>query len=139
MYIANATGCSSIWGGSSPSTPYTVNAKGEGPAWANSLFEDNAEHGYGMYLGQEAIRNRLIAKVEAIAESDKASEEAKAAAKAAAVADNNFTTPLYLKKAALAYEAAGEAEKAKKCLETINDKYPSSIEAREAEKVVGTL
>ena len=52
MYIANATGCSSIWGNSSPSTPYTVNAKGQGPAWANSLFEDNAEFGYGMLLAQ---------------------------------------------------------------------------------------
>ncbi len=51
MYIANATGCSSIWGGSAPSTPYTVNKKGHGPAWANSLFEDNAEYGYGMYPG----------------------------------------------------------------------------------------
>ena len=51
MYIANATGCSSIWGGSAPSTPYTVNKEGHGPAWANSLFEDNAEFGYGMYPG----------------------------------------------------------------------------------------
>lgn len=64
MYIANATGCSSIWGGSSPSTPYTVNKSGFGPAWANSLFEDNAEYGYGMYLAQKAIRDRLIAKLE---------------------------------------------------------------------------
>lgn len=60
MYIANATGCSSIWGGSSPSTPYTVNKEGKGPAWANSLFEDNAEYGYGMQLGQKALRDRLI-------------------------------------------------------------------------------
>ena len=67
MMIANATGCSSIWGGSSPSTPYTVNKKGFGPAWANSLFEDNAEYGYGMYLAQTTIRNSLIAKVEEIA------------------------------------------------------------------------
>ena len=59
MYIANATGCSSIWGGSSPSTPYTVNNKGFGPAWHNSLFEDNAEFGYGMFLANKAIRNRL--------------------------------------------------------------------------------
>lgn len=65
MYIANATGCSSIWGGSSPSTPYTVNKSGFGPAWANSLFEDNAEYGYGMYLAQKAIRDKLIAKLEA--------------------------------------------------------------------------
>ena len=64
MYIANATGCSSIWGNSSPSTPYTVNAKGQGPAWSNSLFEDNAEFGYGMLLAQRAIRDGLKAKVE---------------------------------------------------------------------------
>lgn len=66
MYIANATGCSSIWGNSSPSTPYTVNAKGQGPAWCNSLFEDNAEFGYGMLLAQKALRNGLKAKVEEI-------------------------------------------------------------------------
>ena len=83
MYISNATGCSSIWGGSAPATPYTVNNKsGRGPAWANSLFEDNAEHGLGMYLGQKTIRNRLIDKVAEMAESEKASDEFKAAAKA---------------------------------------------------------
>ena len=79
MYIANATGCSSIWGNSSPSTPYTVNAKGQGPAWSNSLFEDAAEFGYGMLLAQKAIREGLKAKVEEVAASDKASEEVKAA------------------------------------------------------------
>ena len=68
MYIANATGCSSIWGNSSPSTPYTVNDKGRGPAWANSLFEDNAEFGYGMLLAQKALRNGLKSKVEYLAE-----------------------------------------------------------------------
>ena len=68
MYISNATGCSSIWGGSAPATPYTVNRdSGRGPAWGNSLFEDNAEHGLGMFLGQKAIRDRLIACVEKIA------------------------------------------------------------------------
>jgi len=79
MYISNATGCSSIWGNSSPSTPYTVNAKGQGPAWSNSLFEDNAEFGYGMFLANEALRNGLKTKVEAIAENG--SDELKAAAK----------------------------------------------------------
>ena len=64
MYIANATGCSSIWGNSSPSTPYTVNEKGQGPAWSNSLFEDNAEFGYGMLLAQRAIRGGLKEKIE---------------------------------------------------------------------------
>ncbi len=79
MYIANATGCSSIWGNSSPSTPYTVNAKGQGPAWDNSLFEDNAEFGYGMLLAQNAIRDELKEKVENVATSEEASEEVKAA------------------------------------------------------------
>ena len=64
MYIANATGFSSIWGNSSPSTPYTTNAKGQGPAWSNSLFEDNAEFGYGMLLAQRAIRGGLKEKIE---------------------------------------------------------------------------
>jgi pyruvate-ferredoxin/flavodoxin oxidoreductase len=81
MYIANATGCTSIWGNSSPSTPYTVNAKGQGPAWANSLFEDNAEFGYGMMLAQSAIRGGLKAKVEEIMNSEKASDDIKAACK----------------------------------------------------------
>ncbi|MCI8708270.1 MAG: pyruvate:ferredoxin (flavodoxin) oxidoreductase [Dorea sp.] len=78
MYIANATGCSSIWGNSSPSTPYTVNGRGQGPAWSNSLFEDNAEFGYGMLLAQKAIRNRLKEEVEEVAAAD-VSEEIKAA------------------------------------------------------------
>ncbi|RGV95945.1 pyruvate:ferredoxin (flavodoxin) oxidoreductase [Ruminococcus sp. AF14-10] len=80
MYIANATGCSSIWGNSSPSTPYTVNAQGRGPAWSNSLFEDNAEFGYGMLLAQNTIRDRLKGKVEQLAE-EASNEDVKAAAK----------------------------------------------------------
>ena len=80
MYISNATGCSSIWGGPAATSPYTVDAKGHGPAWANSLFEDNAEHGMGMYLGQKAIREQLIEQVKEMAASDKASDEFKAAA-----------------------------------------------------------
>ncbi len=79
MYIANATGCSSIWGNSSPSTPYTVDTKGRGPAWANSLFEDNAEFGYGMLLAQNAIRKRLKEEVESVAAAEAASAEVKAA------------------------------------------------------------
>ncbi len=83
MYISNATGCSSIWGGSAPATPYTVNREsGKGPAWANSLFEDNPEHGLGMALGQKTIREKLIAKVAEMAASDKASDSFKAAAEA---------------------------------------------------------
>jgi len=68
MYIANATGCSSIWGGSAPSTPYTVNKQGKSPAWANSLFEDNAEYGYGMMLANKQIRSRLETSVSALAD-----------------------------------------------------------------------
>jgi len=80
MYISNATGCSSIWGGSAPATPYTVNKdSGKGPGWANSLFEDNAEHGLGMYLGQKTIREKLIAKLGEMANDEKASDEFKAA------------------------------------------------------------
>ncbi len=71
MYIANATGCSSIWGNSSPATPYTVNAKGRGPAWSNSLFEDAAEFGYGMLLSEESIRANLKRKVEELAANAK--------------------------------------------------------------------
>ncbi|MFR7819133.1 pyruvate:ferredoxin (flavodoxin) oxidoreductase [Candidatus Pseudoruminococcus sp.] len=78
MFIANATGCSSIWGGSAPATPYTVNHKGFGPAWHNSLFEDNAEFGFGMTLAQNAIHDRLKENVEKIAELS-ADEEVKAA------------------------------------------------------------
>ncbi len=74
MYIANATGCSSIWGGSAPSTPYTKNKAGKGPAWANSLFEDNAEYGYGMFLAQNTIRKRTIAKIEELAGNTKAAD-----------------------------------------------------------------
>ncbi len=74
MYIANATGCSSIWGGSAPATPYTVNKKGHGPAWQNSLFEDNAEFGYGMALAQNAIRDRLADYIREI--SNESSDEA---------------------------------------------------------------
>ena len=70
MYIANATGCSSIWGGSAPATPYTTNAKGQGPAWANSLFEDNAEFGLGMFTGQNTLREQTKEKVVALAESN---------------------------------------------------------------------
>ena len=81
MYIANATGCSSIWGNSSPSTPYTMNKAGKGPAWDNSLFEDNAEFGYGMLLAQNAIRDGLKGKVEAVMAAEQATDEVKAACK----------------------------------------------------------
>ena len=79
MYISNATGCSSIWGGPAATSPYTVNKDGHGPAWSNSLFEDNAEHGLGMYLGQNAIRNSLEQLLDEIAACDCASDALKAA------------------------------------------------------------
>ena len=111
MYISNATGCSSIWGGSAPSTPYTVNKdSGRGPAWANSLFEDNAEHGLGMHLGQKAIRNKLIAKVEEMTKSEKASDEFKAAAEAfLATKDNGKANEEATKALIVELEKAAEA------------------------------
>ncbi len=81
MYISNATGCSSIWGNPAATSPFTVNKDtNKGPAWANSLFEDNAEHGFGMYLGQKVLREQAIAKIEKLAASGEASAELKAAA-----------------------------------------------------------
>ena len=107
MYIANATGCSSIWGNSSPSTPYTVNAKGQGPAWSNSLFEDNAEFGYGMFLGQRTLRNRVIAKVQALNETtDNADVKAAIAEYLDTVDDGNANTPA-TEKLVAALEACG--------------------------------
>ncbi len=108
MYISNATGCSSIWGGPAATSPYTVNKEGHGPAWANSLFEDNAEHGYGMYLGQKAIRARLIDDVKAIVASEKASDEVKAAGQAYldTLNDGEKNTPA-AKALVAAIEAAG--------------------------------
>ena len=79
MYVSNATGCSSIWGGPAATSPYTVDPAGRGPAWANSLFEDNAEHGLGIYLGQKAIRDRLAAKLQAIVDDPDAKDECKSA------------------------------------------------------------
>lgn len=77
MVIANATGCSSIWGGSAPSIPYTTNHRGHGPAWANSLFEDNAEFGLGLFLGTKAVRTTLASDIQAATEADNVSEELK--------------------------------------------------------------
>ena len=81
MMISNATGCSSIWGGSAPAMPYTKNEKGYGPAWANSLFEDNAEFGLGMFLGVRAIRDRIAADVDAALADGKGSADLQAALK----------------------------------------------------------
>ena len=111
MYISNATGCSSIWGGSAPATPYTVNRETKkGPAWANSLFEDNAEHGLGIHLGQKTIRDRLIAKVADMAASDKASDEFKAAAEQfIATKDNGEANDAATKALIVELEKAAEA------------------------------
>ncbi|MEG0597763.1 MAG: pyruvate:ferredoxin (flavodoxin) oxidoreductase, partial [Oscillospiraceae bacterium] len=78
MYISNATGCSSIWGGPAATSPYTVDKKGKGPAWANSLFEDNAEHGLGLHLGQKTIRERLIGQLTEMLNGDQTPEATKA-------------------------------------------------------------
>ena len=114
MFISNATGCSSIWGGTGATSPYTVNKDGQGPAWANSLFEDNAEHGLGLYFGQKTIRDALKGKVEALAET--ASDDFKAAAEAwldtyASSADNQKPT-----KALIAALEADGSDKAKDIL-----------------------
>ena len=118
MYIANATGCSSIWGGSMPSTPYTVNKKGQGPAWANSLFEDNAEYGYGMVLAQQALRGRLKGKIEALAEATSSADLKKAAADYLVSYDNGrenaaATTALISALIAVGGDAANEILKDK--------------------------
>ncbi len=110
MYIANATGCSSIWGNSSPSTPYTTDAAGRGPAWANSLFEDAAEFGYGMLLAQKSIRARLREELEAISENT-ADENLKAAVKEWTDTYQNGTlNGNAADKLVAALEAAGGAE-----------------------------
>ena len=109
MYISNATGCSSIWGGSAPATPYTVNRdSGKGPAWANSLFEDNAEHGLGIYLGQKTIRERLIGYVEELAKETKKQEVKDAIANFLATKDDGAAN-------APAAEALVKALEACKC------------------------
>jgi pyruvate-ferredoxin/flavodoxin oxidoreductase len=91
MLISNATGCSSIWGGPAATSPYTVNKAGKGPAWANSLFEDNAEHGLGMYLGQKKIREDLKAKVIAMMAAPSCCAELKAAKDAKAAGSDVCT------------------------------------------------
>ncbi len=115
MYIANATGCSSIWGNSSPSTPYTVNAQGRGPAWSNSLFEDAAEFGYGMLLAQNAVRGGLKTKLEGIA-ANGTNEDVKAAAKEwLDTYGNGAANGLATEKLVAALEACG-CEKAQEIL-----------------------
>ena len=91
MYISNATGCSSIWGGPAATSPYCTNKAGQGPAWSNSLFEDNAEHGLGMYLGQQAIRERLMGQLKEMAAAEQATESFKAAVDAYMATKDNST------------------------------------------------
>ena len=105
MYIANATGCSSIWGNSSPSTPYTVNAEGKGPAWSNSLFEDAAEYGYGMLLAQEAIRSGLKDKVQAVIDNTESAETKAAAEEWMATYSNGPENAVATEKLVAAIEA----------------------------------
>lgn len=105
MFVSNATGCSSIWGGPAATSPYTVNKDGHGPAWSNSLFEDNAEHGLGMLLGHEAVRAKLVADTEALLELDALDEGVRAAANAWLEAMNSAEES---KACAAAYVAALE-------------------------------
>ncbi|MDD6212797.1 MAG: pyruvate:ferredoxin (flavodoxin) oxidoreductase [Clostridiales bacterium] len=107
MYIANATGCSSIWGNSSPSTPYTVNKKGQGPAWSNSLFEDNAEFGLGMQLAQTALRKGLKTKLEAISEKTSNDEIKAAIAEYVATYENGAENAVATEKLIAALEGCG--------------------------------
>lgn len=125
MFIANATGCSSIWGGSAPATPYTVNKKGHGPAWSNSLFEDNAEFGYGMTLAQNAVRGRLAEYVESISTAEGATDELKEAGKnyletsSDSIANSAATEKLI---AELEKAAKGSGEVAELAAKTLKDK-----------------
>ncbi|MBQ7171797.1 MAG: pyruvate:ferredoxin (flavodoxin) oxidoreductase, partial [Clostridia bacterium] len=108
MYISNATGCSSIWGGSAPATPYTVNREsGRGPAWANSLFEDNAEHGLGMYIGQKTLRERLIGYVTELAAAAENEAVKAACEKYLATKDSSAENEPATKELIAALEACG--------------------------------
>ncbi len=114
MYIANATGCSSIWGGPAATCPYTKTAEGKGPAWANSLFEDNAEYGLGMYFGQKAVRDKLIAELEGL--GSKCGDAVKAAVgKFLETKDDSVTN------AAAAEALIAELEKTPDCCEEVKD------------------
>ena len=122
MYISNATGCSSIWGGPAATSPYTTNAEGHGPAWANSLFEDNAEHGYGMYVGQEAVRENLIAQVEAIAADADTPAEFKAAAEKYLATKNDGKANAVATKELVAVMENGAANGCDKCKSILKNK-----------------
>ena len=125
MYIANATGCSSIWGGSAPSTPYTVDKNGHGPAWSNSLFEDNAEFGYGMYLAQKQIRERLALDAQTLSENGVAEADAWLATYEDAAKNEADAQALIaaLKNANLSGDAAAAAEDFLKDADYASKKY----------------
>ncbi len=114
MIIANATGCSSIWSGSAPSTPYTVNQEGKGPAWANSLFEDNAEYGFGMSLASGNLRNKAVMAVKALAEVNVDAATKAAAEKWLAVAEDVEACKAETKAFVAAVEAAQASDEAAK-------------------------
>ncbi len=145
MYITNATGCSSIWGGPGATSPYTVNKKGHGPAWINSLFEDNAEHGLGLWVGQEAIRDDLKAKTaELIAQPQTVAELKDAAQKWLDTFDdgeaNSDATAAYIKALEEGISTIDEAiafmesDQAKKMF---GDKQPEMLAAEKAKKAAG--
>ncbi|MBQ8980944.1 MAG: pyruvate:ferredoxin (flavodoxin) oxidoreductase, partial [Eubacterium sp.] len=125
MYVANATGCSSIWGGSAPSTPYTVDKNGHGPAWSNSLFEDNAEFGYGMWLAQKQIRERLAMDAQTLSENGVAEADAWLATYDDAAKNEADANALIaaLKAANLSGDAAAAAEDFLKDADYASKKY----------------
>ena len=128
MYISNATGCSSIWGGSAPATPYTVNREsGRGPAWANSLFEDNAEHGLGMALGQKAIRTKLIELVKELAAKTTDADKKAAAEEYLATVDDGAKNEPATKKLVALLEADPCCDLAKQILAEKNYLSKKSI------------
>ena len=128
MYISNATGCSSIWGGSAPATPYTVNREsGRGPAWANSLFEDNAEHGLGMALGQKSIRTKLIGLVKELAEKTTDADKKAAAEEYLATVDDGAKNEPATKKLVALLEADPCCDLAKQILAEKNYLSKKSI------------
>ena len=121
MYVANATGCTSIWGGSAPSMPYTTNEKGQGPAWCNSLFEDNAEFGLGMFMGQKHRREALAKKIKGLVDLGVLAEEAQAWLDTKEEGEASKATSAALLAAAKAY--AGDNAEAKAICDAIVEGY----------------
>jgi pyruvate-ferredoxin/flavodoxin oxidoreductase len=122
MFIANATGCSSIWGGPAATSPYTFTKEGKGPAWANSLFEDNAEYGLGMYFGQKAVRDRAIEKLTAMTAADATPAETKTAIKAYLDTVNDGAANAAPTKALIAELEKGAAAGCPDCKGILEDK-----------------